>query len=46
VRRIIQNYEIKEADAEVEAFLIKQDEENEDLLKEATMAHESIAKAL
>jgi hypothetical protein len=46
VRRIIQNYEIEKADAEVEAFLIKHDEKDIDLLREATMAHESIAKAL
>jgi hypothetical protein len=46
VKRTIHNYEIEEADAEVEAFLIKHDEKDEDLLREATMAHESIAKAL
>jgi hypothetical protein len=46
VRRTIQNYKIEEVDVEVEAFLIKQDEKDLDLLREATMAHESIAKAL
>jgi hypothetical protein len=46
VRRIIQNYEIEKADAEVEAFLIKHDEKDIDLLREVIMAHESIAKAL
>jgi hypothetical protein len=46
VRRTIQNYEIEEADVEIEVFLIKQDEKDEGLLREATMAHESIAKAL
>jgi hypothetical protein len=46
VRRTIQNYEIEEADAEVEAFLIKQNEKDVDLLREATTAHESMAKAL
>jgi hypothetical protein len=46
VRRIIQNYEIGEAKAEVEVFLIKYDEKYEDLLREATMAHEFTTKAL
>jgi uncharacterized protein with FMN-binding domain len=46
VRRTIQNYEIEEADAKVGAFLIKHDEKDVDLLREATMAHESIIKAL
>jgi predicted transcriptional regulator len=45
VRRTIQNYEIEEADVEVEVFLVKQDEKDVDLLKEATTAHESMAKA-
>jgi hypothetical protein len=30
VRRTIQNYKIEEANVEVEAFLIKQDEKDED----------------
>jgi hypothetical protein len=46
VRRTIHNYEIEEVDAEVEAFLIKQNEKDVDLLREATTAHESMAKAL
>jgi NACalpha-BTF3-like transcription factor len=46
VRGTIQNYEIEETNEEVEFFLIKQDEKDIDLLREATMAHESIAKAL
>ena len=46
MRRTIQNYKIEEADAEVEAFLIKYDEKDVDILWEATMAHESIPKAL
>ncbi len=46
-RRIItRNFEIEEVDAEEEAFLIKQDEKDANLLKEATLAHESIAKTL
>ena len=46
VKRTIQNYIIEEADAEIEAISIKQDEKNVDLQKEAIMAHESIAKVL
>jgi hypothetical protein len=45
-RRITRNFEIEEVDDEEEAFLIKQDEKDENLLKEATLAHESIAKTL
>jgi hypothetical protein len=44
VRRTIQNYEIEEADVEVEAFKIKQEEKDEDLVRKATMAHESMPK--
>jgi len=43
---ITQNFEIKEVDVEEEAFLIKQDEKDADLLKETTLAHESITKTL
>ncbi len=46
MKRTFQNFEIEEVDAEEEAFLIKQDEKDADLLREATMAHESIAKTL
>lgn len=46
VRNSIANFEIEEVDAEVEAFLIRQDEKDADLLREATIAHESIAKTL
>jgi hypothetical protein len=46
VRKTIQNYEIEEVDVEVGTFLIKHDEKDEDLLREAIMAHEFIAKAL
>jgi hypothetical protein len=46
VKRTIQNYEIEEANAEIEVLLIKQNEKDVDLLRKATTAHESMAKAL
>jgi hypothetical protein len=44
--RTFQNFEQEEIDAEEEAFLIKQNEKDTDLLRESTIAHESIAKTL
>lgn len=44
--RTFQNFEQEEIDAEEEAFLIKQNEKDADLLRESTIAHESIAKTL
>ena len=41
-----QGFEMEEEDAEVKAFLIMQDEKDADLLKEATMAHEFLARSL
>jgi hypothetical protein len=45
-KRTFQSFEQEEVDAEEEAFLIKQDKKDADLLREATIAHESIAKTL
>jgi hypothetical protein len=44
--RIFQNFEQEEVDVEEEVFFIKQDEKYADLLRETTVAHESIAKIL
>ena len=44
--RTFQNFEQEEIDAEEEVFLIKQNEKDADLLRESTIAHESIAKTL
>ena len=44
--RTFQNFEQEEIDAEEETFLIKQNDKDVDLLRESTIAHESIAKTL